>query len=66
MQQMLDECEHDIEIIRKKIKKLKKLPNTDRKNHEIAKWEDMLYDVMYRAGRIKEIMSREGGGKPSE
>lgn len=60
MQQMLDECEHDIKLIQKKIKKLKKLPDTDRKNYEIAKWENMLYDVMYRAGRIKEIMSREG------
>lgn len=64
MQQMLDECEHDIELIQKKINNLKKLPNTDRKNHEIAKWEEMLYDVMYRAGRIKEFMSREGGEKP--
>lgn len=66
MQHMLDECEHDIKLIQKKIKKLKKQPNTDRKNHEIAKWEEMLYDVMYRAGRIKEFMSREGGKTESE
>ena len=66
MQKMLDECEHDIELIQKKIEQLKKLPNTDRRNFEIAKWEEMLYDVMYRAGRIKELMSREGGGEECE
>ena len=66
MQKMLDECEHDIELIQKKIKKLKKLPGTDRRNYEIAKWEEMLYDVMYRAGRTKELMSREGGGEKCE
>lgn len=66
MEKMLSECEHDIKLIQKKIKQLKKLPGTDRRNFEIAKWEEMLYDVMYRAGRIKEIMSREGGGEECE
>ena len=61
MEKMLSECEHDIKLIQKKIKQLKKLPGTDRRNFEIAKWEEMLGDVMYRAGCIKELMSREGG-----
>ena len=66
MKKMLDECEHDIKIIQKKIKALKKLPGTDRRNFEIAKWEEMLGDVMYRSGCIKELMSREGGGEECE
>lgn len=63
MQKMLSECEHDIKLIQKKIKQLEKQPFSARRDFEIVKWEEMLGDVMYRAGCIKELMSREGGKK---
>ena len=66
MKKMLSECEHDIEIIQKKIKQLKKQPFTAEKAFELIKWEEMLCDVRYRAGCIKEMMSREGGGEECE
>ena len=63
---MPSECEYDIKLIQKKIKQLKKMPGTDRRNFEIAKWEEMLGDVIHRAACIKELMSREGGGEECE
>ena len=63
MKKMLSECEHDIELIQKKIKQLKKQPFSATREFEIIKWEEMLSDVRYRAGCIKELMSKEGVGE---
>lgn len=56
---MLAECEHDIAVINKKLKQLRKQPETVRRNIKIKQYEVMLYDVLGKAARIRKYM--EGG-----
>lgn len=63
MEQILKECQQDIAVIQRKLKKLKSQPKTATRDAEIIQWETMLYDVMGKAAQIRKYM--KGGDKVS-
>lgn len=57
MKEMLAECEHDIAVIKRILKRLKKLPERADRDYQIGKWQSMLHDVQLRAAQIREYIS---------
>ncbi len=56
MKEMLAECERDIAVINKKLKELRKQPETARRDFIIKQYEVMLYDVLGKAAQIRKYM----------
>ncbi len=64
MKQIIHECEQDIAVIQRKIKKLKAQPKTATRDALLLNWETILYELQNRVGQMKKYM--EEGDKLNE
>ena len=63
MNEIIKECQQDIEVIQRKIKKLKAQPKSATRDALLLRWETMLYELQGRVGQMKKYM--EEGDKAS-
>ncbi len=56
MDEIIKECEQDIAVIQRKIKKLKAQPKSATRDALLLNWETILYELQGRVGQMKKYM----------